>query len=342
MRLAAGTRLGPYEIVGPIGAGGMGEVYKARDPRIGRDVAIKVLPAAFAADADRLRRFEQEARATGALNHPNLLALYDVGTSDSGPYLVSELLDGQSLRERLSAGPVPLQDALDWVTQIAHGLSAAHGRGVVHRDLKPENVFLLRDRRVKLLDFGLAKLDAPIGAVGNVTATAQLATSAGITLGTVGYMAPEQVRGDPIGPAADIFALGALLYELVAGRPAFRHRTSVETLNAILKEESAAVVVRSASGRARHLAMPRERPRESFPLRLGCGIRTRRADTTSHATGDTRLAICLLASSHGDSGRSIAAGCRDLVVRSARARGSRVSAEAGVALGIADDPVSLE
>jgi Tol biopolymer transport system component len=237
MRLAAGTRLGPYEIVGLLGAGGMGEVYKARDPRIGRDVAIKVLPAGFAADADRLRRFEQEARATGALNHPNLLALYDVGTSDSGPYLVSELLDGQSLRDRLSAGPVALQDALDWVTQMAQGLSAAHGRGVVHRDLKPENVFLLRDRRVKLLDFGLAKLDALVGPAGPATATAQVATSAGVTLGTVGYMAPEQVRGDPIGPAADIFALGALLYELVAGRPAFRHRTSVETLHAILKED---------------------------------------------------------------------------------------------------------
>ena len=236
MRLAAGTRLGPYEIVGPLGAGGMGEVYRARDPRIGREVAIKVLPAGFAADADRLRRFEQEARATGALNHPNLLALYDVGTSDSGPYLVSELLDGQSLRERLSAGPVPLRDALDWATQIAHGLSAAHGRGIVHRDLKPENVFLLRDRRVKILDFGLAKLDAPVSPAGPATATAQIATSAGVTLGTVGYMAPEQVRGEPIGPAADIFALGALLYELVAGRPAFRHATSIETLNAILKE----------------------------------------------------------------------------------------------------------
>ena len=214
----------------------MGEVYRARDPRIGRDVAIKVLPAGFAADADRLRRFEQEARATGALNHPNLLALYDVGTSESGPYLVSELLDGHSLRDRLGAGSVPVREALDWGAQIAQGLAAAHDRGVVHRDLKPENVFVLRDGRVKILDFGLAKLDAPIAAPALATATAPAATI-GAAMGTVGYMAPEQVRGDPVGPAADIFALGALLYELIAGRPAFRHDTAVETLHAILKEE---------------------------------------------------------------------------------------------------------
>ena len=214
----------------------MGEVYRARDPRIGRDVAIKVLPAGFAADADRLRRFEQEARATGALNHPNLLALYDVGTSESGPYLVSELLDGHSLRDRLGAGSVPVREALEWGAQIAQGLAAAHDRGVVHRDLKPENVFVLRDGRVKILDFGLAKLDAPIAAPALATATAPVATI-GAAMGTVGYMAPEQVRGDPVGPAADIFALGALLYELIAGRPAFRHDTAVETLHAILKED---------------------------------------------------------------------------------------------------------
>ena len=239
MGLVAGTRLGPYEIVGRLGAGGMGEVYRARDPRIGRDVAIKVLPGEFSADPDRLRRFEQEARAAGALNHPSLLALYDVGTSDIGPYLVSELLDGESLRDRLRAGPIPLREVIDWGTQISHGLSAAHGRGVVHRDLKPENVFLLRDGRVKILDFGLAKLEAPFRAPGADAATVSVATSAGVTLGTVGYMAPEQVRGDSIGPAADIFALGALLYELVSGRPAFRHKTSVETLNAILNEDPA-------------------------------------------------------------------------------------------------------
>jgi eukaryotic-like serine/threonine-protein kinase len=240
MNVAAGTRLGPYEIVGLLGAGGMGEVYKARDPRIGREVAIKVLPPAFAADKDRLRRFQQEARAAGALNHPNLVALYDVGTSDVGPYLVSELLDGEPLRDRLRAGPVSFRDALNWTAQIAQGLSAAHGRGVVHRDLKPENVFLLRDGRAKILDFGLAKVEAPFARPAEETATSPVAvTEAGIAMGTVGYMAPEQVRGEPIGPAADIFALGTVLYELVAGRHPFRCKTSVETLNAILNENPA-------------------------------------------------------------------------------------------------------
>jgi eukaryotic-like serine/threonine-protein kinase len=239
MSLAPGTRLGPYEIVGPLGAGGMGEVYKARDPRIGRDVAIKVLPADVAADEDRLRRFQQEARATGALNHPNLVALYDVGAGDTGPYLVSELLDGESLRDRLRTRPVSLREVSNWGAQIARGLSAAHGGGVVHRDLKPENLFLLRDDRVKILDFGLAKLDAPVTS-GSDTATALVAvTAAGVTFGTVGYMAPEQVRGAAIGPAADIFALGVVLYELVAGRPPFARHTPVETLNAILNETPA-------------------------------------------------------------------------------------------------------
>ncbi|MGE5834042.1 MAG: serine/threonine-protein kinase, partial [Acidobacteriota bacterium] len=158
MALAAGTKLGPYEILSAIGAGGMGEVYRARDPRIGRDVAIKVLPRDVAADPDRLRRFEQEVRAIGTLNHPNLLSLYDVGTSEAGPFLVSELLEGETLRARLTAGPLPLRKIIDWGVQICHGLEAAHERGVVHRDLKPENVFLVRDGRAKILDFGLARI----------------------------------------------------------------------------------------------------------------------------------------------------------------------------------------
>jgi len=236
MRLTAGMHLGPYEIAGPLGAGGMGEVYRARDPRIGREVAIKVLPQAFVADPDRLQRFEREARAIGALNHPNLLALYDVGSSDTGPYLVSELLTGESLRERLLRGPITLPEALDWGAQISRGLSAAHAGGVVHRDLKPENVFLLRDRRVKILDFGLAKIDSAFASPELDTVTGSVPTAVGVTLGTVGYMAPEQVRGGTVGPAADIFALGAVLYELVAGRAAFRRETPVETLNAILRE----------------------------------------------------------------------------------------------------------
>jgi len=238
MALSAGTKLGPYEILSAIGAGGMGEVYRAHDPRIGRDVAIKVLPPDLASDPERLRRFEQEARATGALNHPNLLALYDVGTSHVGPYLVSELLEGETLRARLAAGSVPLRKIIDWGVQICHGLEAAHERGVVHRDLKPENVFLVRDGRVKILDFGLARIESPFHATGPDAATAPVAaTSAGTTLGTIGYMSPEQVRGETAGPASDIFALGAVLYELAARRPAFREKTTVETLNAILKED---------------------------------------------------------------------------------------------------------
>jgi serine/threonine protein kinase len=213
----------------------MGEVYRARDPRIGRDVAIKVLPAGFVADSERQHRFEREARAIGALNHPNILALYDLGTSDAGPYLVSELLEGESLRDRLLRRAVSRREALEWGAQIARGLSAAHERGIVHRDLKPENVFVLPDGRVKILDFGIAKIEpSPVSA--EATTASPVATSAGITLGTVGYMAPEQIRGETVGPPADIFALGALLYELVSGRAAFRRNTSVETLNAILNE----------------------------------------------------------------------------------------------------------
>ena len=236
MGLTAGTRLGPYEILGPIGAGGMGQVYRARDPRIGRDVAIKVLPPEFSAHPERLKRFEREARATGALNHPNLLALYDVGTSEAGPFLVAELLEGETLRDRLRSGPVPLDKAIEWTRQICAGLSAAHGRGVVHRDLKLENVFLVRDGRVKILDFGLARIDGAGGDGHPDAETAVAASSAGVTLGTVGYMSPEQVRGEPAGPAADVFSLGAVLYELLTGRPAFREKTAVETLNAILNK----------------------------------------------------------------------------------------------------------
>jgi eukaryotic-like serine/threonine-protein kinase len=238
MAVSAGTKLGPYEILSAIGAGGMGEVYRARDPRIGRDVAIKVLPREVATDPERLRRFEQEVRAIGTLNHPNLLSLYDVGTSEAGPFLVSELLEGETLRARLAAGPLPLRKTIDWGVQICHGLEAAHERGVVHRDLKPENVFLVGDGRAKILDFGLARIESPFHPGGPDAATAPVAaTAAGVTLGTVGYMSPEQVRGEPAGPASDIFALGALLYEMAARRPAFREKTTVETLNAILKDD---------------------------------------------------------------------------------------------------------
>src|SRR5512132_1906992 len=189
MTLAAGNRLGPYEILGQIGAGGMGEVYRAKDPRLGRDVAIKVLPASFSQDADRLRRFEQEARAAGVLNHPNITAVYDIGTHEEAPYVVQELLEGETLRAAFAAVKLSPRKAIDYALQIAHGLAAAHEKGIVHRDLKPENLFVTKDGRVKILDFGLAKLthtETEPGVTGLPTATA--GTEPGVVLGTIGYM----------------------------------------------------------------------------------------------------------------------------------------------------------
>jgi serine/threonine protein kinase/Tol biopolymer transport system component len=238
MSLVPGTRLGPYEIVAAIGAGGMGEVYRARDPRLGRDVAIKVLPAAFSADPDRLARFEQEARAAAALNHANILAVYDIGTHEGAPYIVSELLEGASLRERLAAGALPARKAIEYAVQIAHGLAAAHEKGIVHRDLKPENVFVTSDGRVKILDFGLAKLTQtePSLAGASVLPTTPPQTTPGTVLGTTGYMSPEQVRGREADPRSDIFAFGASLYEMLAGRRAFGGETTMDAMSAILKE----------------------------------------------------------------------------------------------------------
>lgn len=234
MSLTAGTRLGPYELVSPIGAGGMGEVYRARDPRLGRDVAIKVLPAGVSRDPDRLRRFEQEARAASLLNHPNIVVLFDVGTAGELPYVVGELLDGETLREKLRAGPLPVRKAVEYTRQIAEGLAAAHAKGIVHRDLKPENVFVTRDGVVKLLDFGLAKLKPDLAPAGDTTVAGAIGTTPGLLLGTVGYMAPEQVRGDSLDHRADIFSLGAILYELLAGRRAFGGDAMPDTLSAIL------------------------------------------------------------------------------------------------------------
>jgi dipeptidyl aminopeptidase/acylaminoacyl peptidase len=237
--LTAGSKLGPYDIVAKLGAGGMGEVWRARDPRIGRDVAIKVLPPAFAGDPDRLRRFEQEAKATGALNHPNVLAVFDVGSHDGAPYLVSELLEGETLRERLAGGAIPVRRAVELAEQIAQGLAAAHEKAIVHRDLKPENLFVTRDGRVKILDFGLAKLGLPAEAAAGVTLTPSRAahTEPGLVLGSAGYMAPEQVRGLPADHRADIFAFGTILYEMLSGRRAFARDTGAETMTAILRDE---------------------------------------------------------------------------------------------------------
>ncbi|MDP9267070.1 MAG: protein kinase [Acidobacteriota bacterium] len=240
MTLSAGSKLGPYEIHSPVGAGGMGEVYRARDTRLGRDVAIKILPEGFTQDTDRLRRFEQEAHVVATLNHPNILAIFDVGKEDGAPYLVTELLEGEPLREKLKSGPLPVRRALEYALGIAHGLAAAHEKGIVHRDLKPENVFVTRDGRVKILDFGLAKLARAEAAAAGATLdspTIDHATSPGMLLGTVEYMSPEQVRGQPADSRSDIFALGTMLYEMLAGARAFHRETAAETMTAILKED---------------------------------------------------------------------------------------------------------
>ena len=237
MTLGPGTRLGPYENVAAVGAGGMGEVWRARDTRLGRDVAIKVLPVSVATDPDRLARFEQEARAAAALNHPNILALYDVGTHDGAPYIVSELLDGDTLREQI--GALAVRKAVDHAIQIARGLAAAHDKGIVHRDLKPENVFVTRDGRLKILDFGLAKLTQGEASRTDFSRlpTGIPDTQPGVVLGTIGYMAPEQVRGQTADHRADIFSLGAILYEMVAGQRAFQGETAADTMTAILKSD---------------------------------------------------------------------------------------------------------
>jgi serine/threonine protein kinase len=235
--LATGSRLGPYEILAPLGAGGMGEVYRARDPRLGREVALKVLPAAFSEDADRLRRFELEARAAGLLNHPGITAVFDIGSHDGASYVVSELLEGETLRSKLAGGALPVRKALDFARQIAHGLAAAHDKGIVHRDLKPENLFVTGDGRVKILDFGLAKVvHAELGSGGD-SPTATAGTEPGMLLGTIGYMAPEQVRGKPADQRSDIFSFGAILHEMLSGQRAFRGDSAADTLSAILKEE---------------------------------------------------------------------------------------------------------
>ncbi len=247
MALSPGTRLGPYEIVAALGAGGMGEVYRARDVRLHREVALKVLPSEVATNPDRLRRFEQEARAASAISHPNLLAVFDIGEQAGVRFLVTELLEGETLRDRLERGPLGAAKAVELTAQWARGLAAAHERGVVHRDLKPENLFLTRDGHAKVLDFGLAKVApaVPSGEVatqvgGFPTRAGQAApggTEAGLVFGTVAYMSPEQVRGRPADARSDLFALGVVLLEMVTGRPPFRRDSAAETMAAILKEE---------------------------------------------------------------------------------------------------------
>jgi serine/threonine protein kinase len=239
MSLAPGSKLGPYEIVAALGSGGMGEVYRARDPRLGREVALKILPAGSAGDPERLRRFEQEARATAAFNHPNIMAVFDIGSQDNAPYIVSELLEGETLRSRLVGGPLPVRKAVDCALQIVRGLAAAHDHGIFHRDVKPENIFITRDGHVKILDFGLAKLTMPEPSAPGISAQATLdsVTGRGVLLGTVGYMSPEQCRGAAIDARSDLFSFGAVLYEMLSGRRAFRGDTTADTISSILKEE---------------------------------------------------------------------------------------------------------
>jgi serine/threonine protein kinase len=215
----------------------MGEVYRARDPRLQRTVAIKILPASFSTDPVRLRRFEHEARAAGSLNHPNIVAVYDVGAHDASPYIVTEFLEGQTLRDKLMP-QLSVERAMDYATQIAKGLAAAHVKGILHRDLKPENVFVTRDGRAKILDFGLAKSTASVAEDGaTLTSPPDDVSAPGTVLGTTGYMSPEQVLGKPVDARSDIFSFGAVLYEMLAGRRAFQYGSAVDTMHAIVHQE---------------------------------------------------------------------------------------------------------
>src|SRR5262249_25509442 len=238
MALSSGARLGPYEVLAPLGAGGMGEVYRARDHRLDRDVAVKVLHSSIGAGAESLSRFEREARAVAAISHPNILAIHDIGTQDGVAYAVMELLEGETLRARLSAGALGEKTAVEYALQVAQGLAAAHEKGIVHRDLKPENVFVSRGGPVKILGFGLAKRSEPARPVDeSAAATQEQYTEPGTVLGTVGYMSPEQVRGLEVDHRSDIFSFGAVLYEMASGRRAFRGATAADTMSAILRED---------------------------------------------------------------------------------------------------------
>src|SRR5271170_3359989 len=235
MPLLPGSHLGPYEIVSLLGAGGMGEVYRARDARLDRTVAIKILPAAVAADGDGLRRFEREARAASALNHPNIVTIYELGEDGSTHYIAMELIEGKTLREMLTAGSLPIRKTIEIAAQVAEGLSKAHEAGIAHRDLKPENLMVTHDGFVKILDFGLAKLTKPSGEHPDMCITSQ--TPPGLVLGTVGYMSPEQAGGKELDFRSDQFSFGLVLYEMVTGKRAFQRNTAAETMVAILREQ---------------------------------------------------------------------------------------------------------
>jgi hypothetical protein len=237
--ISPNTNVGQYTIVSKIGEGGMGEVWRARDTKLGRDVAIKVLPSAFSENSERLNRFEQEAQAAGALNHPNILSIFHIGTHDGAPYIVSELLEGETLRDRMAGAALSQRKAIDYALQIARGLAAAHEKGIVHRDIKPDNIFITGDGHVKILDFGLAKLTAAVTGTQAQTdvPTRKVNTDPGTVMGTMGYMSPEQLKGQPADHRSDIFSFGAILYEMLSGKRAFRGDSMAETMSAILRED---------------------------------------------------------------------------------------------------------
>src|SRR5262245_19695566 len=237
MVLRGATHLGPYEILSPLGAGGMGEVYRARDTRLGREVAIKVLPPEVSADRDRLARFQREARSASALNHPNIVTIYETGSADSISYISMELVQGTTLRHLLAEGPLPIKRLLGLSAQIAEGLARAHEAGIVHRDLKPENLMVAREDLVKILDFGLAKLVGTSGPELSQLSTMAASTGSSVVLGTVGYMSPEQAAGRPADFASDQFSLGSILYEMATGKRAFARGSAAETMAAIIREE---------------------------------------------------------------------------------------------------------
>ena len=267
MTISAGTRLGAYEVIAKLGEGGMGEVYRARDRKLDRDVAIKVLPQSVSADSDMLARFEREAKAVAALSHPNILSIFDFGAQGGISYAVMELLEGETLRGKLDAGPISQKQAVDYALQVAKGLSAAHAKGIVHRDLKPENLFVTTDGHVTILDFGLAKR-VEIAAPGEMTGPTRSGhTEPGTIMGTAGYMSPEQVKGLPVDHRSDIFSFGTILYELLSGKNAFRRATNVETMAAIMRDEPRGVGAEHLAGPRPHCqALPGEGPRSSVPV----------------------------------------------------------------------------
>src|SRR5258708_4566973 len=242
-----GPVIGHYRVLEKIGSGAMGEVFRARDERLGRDVALRLIRPASSANPDHLRRFELEARAAAALNHPNIVAVYDIGSNDGSPYIVCELLEGKTLRQRLAEGALPVRLAVDYSLQIVQGLIAAHDRRIVHRDLKPENLFVTTDGRVKILDFGVAKLQPAPEDSGRSAEELTTVTKSGSVIGTVAYMSPEQLRGKAVDHRSDIFSVGAILYEMLTGRRAFRGETEVDTITAVLKEDPPEIHLEEAS-----------------------------------------------------------------------------------------------